>query len=182
MARLVKSTPYAVLEVNHLVAKKTGAIKAQHELDSTDFANIKAENGMLLVVDEVGRKVNLPKTGKEVVMLHFSAEKRYDDHKNDLGQFALSVGESYPRLYALAIGDTFTTNAVDMGTYTTETIDAAITAGAVYGTAGTDGYIHLANAPVEGAAVQLQAIKWTTMPNGDPGIKFAVIAPTPATV
>lgn len=114
---------YAVLEGNLLSARKTGQVKAQLPLNESDFENDPAENGMVLIYDEVDGSVRKPADDEgslgssdnktdEKVMLHFSVEKLYNVREQSLADFALPLGEFYPRLYELNKGDKFTTDAV----------------------------------------------------------------------
>ena len=86
----------------------------------------------------------------------------------------------YP-LDKLVVNDRFTTSTVAYDTAifaNEEAIEAAIEAGTVYGkpceVTGYKGCIELTKTAPTGK-VGLKAVKFTTIPNGDAGIKFAVI-------
>jgi len=172
---------YAVLETNHVSAVRTGDIKAQYDLDATDFATVGAENGMLLVADEVLGKVNLPTAATDYVMLHASEEIGYEEkgRKN----FVLELGSFAPKLLKLSKGDIIETNCVQfedeaVQTYTQyadyAAIVAAIDGSTVYGIPSTTGRIQINGATTGTAVVELKALKGVTLPNGENGIKFLV--------
>ena len=48
---------YGQLELNNVAFRRDGRVEAQCFLDETDFADVPAENGMLLAVDRVNRAV-----------------------------------------------------------------------------------------------------------------------------
>jgi len=167
MARLVKQGS-AVLEVNLLAAQNTGQMKAQYPFRTGDFPkSAPAENGMLLVVDDVAGRVQRPAVNTDYVWLHYSVEKVYGEHAPELSNFNLYEGSgTLPRLYKLAIGDTFTTNAVEL--------NAVSPAPGVFAYPGTDGYITLSALAVPTARVELRLVRVMTMPDGQVGHKFAV--------
>lgn len=160
-------TKYSVVEFNRVVAQKTGNMKSQFPLDPTAFADKVAENGMLLVVDEIAGTVKFPTdVTAPVVYIHFSPEKLYNNE--GLNAFALAPGGLYPNMYALAVGDTFTTNCVS-GDMTTAV------GGTNYGVPDASGKIKLVVvAGIATANVVLDVVKKTTLPNGDLALKFVV--------
>lgn len=178
---------YAVLELNKVTFPKTGAIFAQYALGSDFSSTVPAENGMLLAIDEVAGEVALPAgaTG-EVLALHYSTEKLYNQQNQRLKDFALfpdttTVGDAnYPRLGVLALSDTFTTNCIsyteanfaDVATLKTA-IDAVGTT-PLYGVACANGGIEIV-AVKPTAGVGLTVIKATTLPSGDYAVKFGVM-------
>jgi len=181
---------YAVLELNKCAFQKDGRLITQLPLGSDFSSSVPAENGMLLGADYAKGKVVLP-TGAatEIIGLHYSTEKLYNQQNQRLKDFALFPDTSatiedanYPRLGILAVGDTFTTNCISYDPDEASLADEAtvkITAAAaattaLYGIPTADGTIQLtAIAPTTG--VGLQVVKATTLPNGDYGIKFVVI-------
>ena len=180
---------YAVLEPNFLAARRTGQVRAQLPLDTTDFATIPAQNGMLLQYDVVNGAVTLPEGSagaQKGLMLHFSVEKEYDNIRPGLNNHAVwrqsdndFPGTPYPRLFQLHIGDTFTTDAVktNAGTRTaaeTATDFAALTLGHVY-QVGTDGFIDAsAGNKSTITSVMFKLIAKTTLPDGGSACKFEV--------
>jgi len=177
MAILKQASVYGVVELNHVAAVKTGAIKAQFPLDATQFASIPAENGMLLVVDEATESVKLPSAITSAVYLHASVEKDYEDKGRKY--FSVKQADDFlPRLYKLQKGDTFETNAFQYldATYANyAAIVAAISATVVYGIPSTAGYIQIVAAPGGTEVATLKVVKGVTLPNGELGLKFAVV-------
>lgn len=155
-----------VIELNHVAAVRTGEIKAQYEM-ATSLAAIGAQQGMLLVVDDVAGEVRLPANETEYVYLHASEEQLYEDH---LGRedFILE-SPKLPRMYKLTKGDIFETNCVELNGLNPATAT-------VVGVPNADGYIHLYDAvsvPTD-AVVVLKIVAEVTLPNGKDGIKFVV--------
>lgn len=174
---------YGQIELNNCAFRRDGRIEAQCALDETDFASVPAENGMILAVDNVARKVRfVDSTEACPVAINYSAEHIYDERTPGLKNFKLNLGEFYPRLGYLSIGDKFTTNCFSYDT-TDFADDDAIEAMdpssvAVYASeyAGGDGTILLkkTTAP-SGVKVLLRVIQATTMPDGTFGLKFQVV-------
>lgn len=174
---------FGQLELNQVAFPRDGRIEAQCALDETDFADVPAENGMLLAVDRVNRAVKLPTSANVAVMpvaINYSAEHMYDERANGLKDFKLERGEFLPRLGFLSAGELFTTNCLcyDDGDFADD--DAVITAAedlantALYGGVSDNGAILLVKAaPTEGPV--LKAVEKTTMPDGQFAIKFQVL-------
>lgn len=184
---------YGQIELNNVFFRREGAIEAQCALDTNDFAfegeanesKGYCENGMILAVDKTNNLVKLPTdAANEVYALVYSTEHMYDERKNSLGDFYLPAGTFYPRLGYIKKGEVFTTNCVcyeetDFPTTETETtveavIKKAIEANEVYGVPSVHGRIHLTKDAKDSSLV-LKAVKYYTMPNGTPGIKFQVM-------
>lgn len=186
---------YPVLEANVLKARHTGRIWSQYELDETSFSTGLAYNGMILAIDDAAKSVKLPvatTTADEVYALHFSVESEYE-HKG-LNTFAVAreavqanpnVSVQYPRMFELAVGDTFHTNcikfannsniaAVNNPSTTTTSLKHIIEAGTpVYGGVGTSGYI-MVDTDKQPVGPVLQAVAQDTLPNGEWAVKFVV--------
>lgn len=175
---------YGQLELNQVAFRRDGRIEAQCALDAEDFAEIPAENGMLLAVNNVARTVAFPEDGgKFPIALHYSTEHMYDERLPGLKNWALERGSFLPRLGYLAVGDKFTTNTVcydeadfaDEDTLVEALAKDKLAETPIYGGVCADnGYIKLGKTePTEGPV--LMAILKTTMPDGQLGIKFQVI-------
>lgn len=166
--------------------------------EDTD-GKVVCQNGMILVVDNVTRTIRLPGADDDeatIYAINYSTEHLYDERAQGLKNFRLyaqpdtavktgvgNVGriwpgyDFFPRLGYLSVGDKFTTNTVELNGYTEETIKTALTNGnKVLAGASVNGDIILVgeedampNGPV------LQVIKVTTMPDGQPALKFQVI-------
>ena len=184
---------FGQLELNQVAFRRDGRVEAQCALDDTDFASVPAENGMLLAVDRVNRKVKFPKSAVIAtcpVALNYTTEHMYDERANALKDFKLELGEFYPRLGFLSVGELFTTNCVGYddeewtatGSGTTaKTADEnfvaackAVATTPLYGGISDEGAIAVsATAPEEGPV--LKVVEATTMPDGTFGIKFQVL-------
>lgn len=172
--KLVKAGEYGQLELNFAAFRRNGAIEAQCKIaEGIEYI----ENGMLLAVDRKGRTVGYA-TGAEgeVIALNYTTEHMYDKSADALKNFKLEKNSFLPRLGYIGVADKFTTNTVCYDSAVITDVAAAIKAGKVYGkpctTAGYKGYIELTKT-AEGAVVE--AIEYTTMPDGQPAVKFVGI-------
>lgn len=202
MARLNKldgvNYGYGQLELNQFAAPRDGRIEAQLPLDSAKFhkayANYKgtnynvdvpAEVGMILVVDKAGRKITAAApTGKEMYALNYSTEHMYDEREPQLRKFCMYPAETgydfrsnlyddfYPRMGFLAIGDRFTTNTVEVGDLTKETLGDAL---GQFAGPNADGYWELKGEEVPANGPVAQVVEVTTMPDGAPAVKLMVV-------
>ena len=169
--KLVKAGEYGQLELNFAAFRRNGAIEAQCKIaGGIDYI----ENGMLLAVDRKNRTVGYP-TGNEgeVIALNYTTEHMYDERAKALKHFKLEKNSFLPRLGYIGVADKFTTNTVCYDDTVITDIAKALKDGKVYGkpctAEGYKGYIELTN-NAEGAVVE--AIEYTTMPDGQPAVKF----------
>jgi hypothetical protein len=125
---------FPTVETNDLFAVKTGSLKSQYPFVK-GAGNKMVDNGIALVVDETGKKIVRPTTGKEKVGLHVSEERIYEGH---LGRktFQLNGDVNVPRVALLKAGDVFETDAIVMD-------NAMAIADAKYVVPHTDGYWRL---------------------------------------
>ena len=157
---------YGQLELNFAAFRRNGAIEATCKIEEgIDYI----ENGMLLAVNRKDRTVGYP-TGAEgeVIALNYTTEHMYDERAKALKDFKLDAGTFLPRLGYIGKADKFTTNTVyydDVNSITTYKYGKPCT------TAGYEGYIELTNTR-EGAVVEVIDAN-TTMPDGQPAVKFA---------
>ena len=170
---------YGQLELNNVAFRRDGRVEAQCALDATDFASIPAENGMLLAVDRVARKVKLATDASLPIALNYTAEHMYDEQHNGLKDFKLERGSFLPRLGYLSVGDLFTTNCIsyDTGDYANDA--AVVTAAgtlttAMYGGICANGTIQVQDSKPSVGPV-LKAVEKTTMPDGQFALKFQVL-------
>ena len=172
---------YGQLELNNVAFRRDGRVEAQCFLDETDFADVPAENGMLLAVDRVNRTVKFATDDSLPIALNYTTEHMYDERANALKDFKLERGTFLPRLGYLSVGDLFTTNCFGYDADFAD--DAAVKAvklsgtGAVtvYGGISEEGAILLTKtAPEEGPV--LKAVEVTTMPDGQFAFKFQVLS------
>ncbi|MFD0587812.1 hypothetical protein ACFQZE_07340 [Paenibacillus sp. GCM10027627] len=176
MAIKKNTSVYGVSELNKVAAVKTGQHFTQYVLDGTDFVTTPAENGMLLVIDHVAKKIKKATAVTQLVGLHSSVEKIYENEKGRK-HFSVKIGDFNPRVYTLSVGDVFETNTFqyDDTVYADfAAIKAAINATTVFGVAGTNGYIDVKAATTPTAVVELKAVEAVVLPNGENGIKWVV--------
>lgn len=171
---------YGQLELNNVAFRRDGRVEAQCALDDIDFASVPAENGMLLAVDRINRKVKFPKSAVIAtcpVALNYTAEHMYDERANALKDFKLEKGSFYPRLGYLSVGDLFTTNCFgyDAAFADDDAVKAVdLSSTAVYGGISDEGAILLVkSAPSDGPV--LKVVEKTTMPDGQFAFKFQVL-------
>lgn len=175
---------YGQLELNNVAFRRDGRIEAQCALDATDFADVPAENGMLLAVDNINRVVKFATDASLPIALNYTTEHMYDERTPGLKNFKLDIADGfYPRLGYLAVGDKFTTNCIsyDSTSDATFTGDEAfktaldnIATTKLYGGIAEDGSIKVSATKPTAGPVLLVVAK-TTMPDGQLGIKFQVL-------
>lgn len=172
---------FGQVELNNVAFRRDGRIVAQCAPDTTDFASIPVENGMILAVDEANRTVKLANDDSLPLALVYSTEHMYDERMPGLKNFKLNgTNDFLPRLGYFAVGDKWHTNTICYSDteYTNEA--ALITAlkayktAAVYGKADATGAVCLtATAPTAG--LKLKVIEYGTMPDGQKGVKLQVL-------
>ena len=163
----------AVAESNHIAAVKTGQIYSQYGLAG---AVTELENGMLVVVDHVGKQIKKPAAITDVCHLHLSVIKEYEGKGGKY--FSVKQGEFAPSVYKLHLGDIFETNAVlyDDAVYANPTaIGAAINATTVYGIPDVSGNIKVVATLGGTEKTALKAVELVSLPNGETGIKWVCI-------
>ena len=177
---------HAQLELNNASFRRDGRVEAQCKLNATDFSSAApAENGMILAVDKANNQIKKSVDKTLPVALNYTSEHMYDERNNGLKDFALTPDDMLPRLGYLSVGDAFTTNAIAFdiaatgADFTSESVAlsavAAYASTAIYGTDCSDGYILVTNSTGKINNVKLKVVKNSTMPDGQPGIKFQVI-------
>ena len=162
---------YSVVETNHIAAVRTGEIKAQYPFVGMDFI----ENGMLFNVDEQLGIVRPVEDAKEFCYLHASEERVYENWYGR-NMWRLNTATQIPRMMKLAEGDIFETDAVKWTAFTDE---ADARDNATHGIPDSSGYIELVDAAHTNLLTQysivLEVVDWITLPNENPGVKFAVL-------
>ena len=97
---------FGQVELNNVAFRRDGRIVAQCAPDTTDFAAIPVENGMILAVDETARTVKLPTNASLPLALVYSTEHIYDERTPGLKNFRLNgTNDFLPRLGYLDVGD-----------------------------------------------------------------------------
>lgn len=177
---------YGQVELNQFARRRDGRIEAQCKLNAVEFKNIKAENGMLLAIDNTTREIHLPTTENlakgMVIGLNYSSEHMYGIEEVGLKDFALGLNDHLPRLGYLAVGDKFTTNTICFNS-ADETLGSEakvlkaledLSKNVIYGKISDIGYIELTSkAPTEGPV--LKVVELTTMPDGQRAVKLQVL-------
>lgn len=171
---------YGQLEINFFTAPRDGQIEAQCKLNETDFADMPAEVGMLLAVDNINRRVKLPVAGEPYpIAINYSTEHMYDERNDALKNFRQTLNDFLPRMGYLNVGDKFHTNTVCYDTdefADDEALKAALKKDArlatpIFGGISEIGAIKLsATQPTEGPVFMV--IEDATMPDGQYGVKI----------
>lgn len=161
---------YGVVEPNHLSAPRSGHVYGQ--LPANEEIEI-LENGMFVKYDYAAGEVNFDGDGPWFLV--FNEEKLYDERKQMHKDYAMKVEDFYdgimtPRVFAIELGDIYTTNCFAEGTEVDE--DCAATP--QYFAPNADGLLELTD---DGF---LKAVKVYTMPDGQPGVKLQCIKNQPA--
>lgn len=175
---------FGQLELNNVFFRRAGMVEAQCALGE-DFADVPAENGMLLAVDRVNRIVKFPVEGEDMpIALNYTSEHSYEERTIGLKNFKLERGTFYPRMGFLSAGELFTTNCFsydDAEFAKEETLmeavkdKATLAAKAVYGGVCENGTIKLsATKPAFGPV--LKVVEKTTMPDGQFALKLQVVS------
>ena len=177
MARMTISG-YGQVELNNVAFRRDGRIEAQCALDTTDFASVPAENGMILRVKKADHKVCFADSSaaNQLYALNYSAEHMYDERNPGLKNFKIEATNDFlPRLGYLSAGDLWTTNCIDLGTYANASaVASALASEVVYAAVGTQGAVVLDSAaPSVGPVIQV--IKKTTMPDGQDAFQLQVL-------
>lgn len=180
MARLTIDG-YGQVELNNVAFRRDGRIEAQCALSTADFSeNTPAENGMILRVKKASHEVCFADASakNQLYALNYSSEHMYDERNPGLKNFKLVPGEFYPRLGYLAVGDLWTTNCIDLGSYASaDAVAAAMTNATVYATVGTQGApVLAATVPTSAVGPVMQVIKKTTMPDGQEAFQLQVLS------
>lgn len=171
---------YAQVELNNVAFRRDGRIEAQCALDGEEFKTTPAENGMILAVDKANRVIKFAEDDSLPVALHYSSEHMYDERKPGLANFSLRPGTFFPRMGYLSVGDLWTSNCLcyEDSEFTDDTALKNALKGCAtttyYGGISEIGAVKIsATKPSVGPV--LKVVKFYTMPNGAPGVKFQVI-------
>ena len=174
---------YGQIEINNCAFRRDGRIEAQCKLDPVEFkvGGEKAENGMLLGVDNVSRTCHKATAKDVLVGIHYSTERVYEFGDIGLKKFALEQGSFLPRIGFLAIADKFTTNTVcfDEANFADEeALDeafAGLAEAPLYATIASDGcgYWEIVKEKPEGICAVVT--KKTTMPDGQKAVQLQIV-------
>lgn len=164
MAVTIARTGFGYVEPNHLSAPRNGQVYAQ--LPAAEDIDV-LENGMFVKYDYAAGECNFD--GEGPWMMVFNEEKLYDERHQMHRDYAMQKTDFYdgvmtPRVFAMAPGDIFTTNAVKEAEYN---VGDKLKVGA-------DGRLEAGAAPA--GEHSFKVVKETTMPDLQPGVKIQVIA------
>ena len=164
MAVTIARTGFGYVEPNHLSAPRNGQVYAQ--LPAAEDIEV-LENGMFVKYDYAAGECNFD--GEGPWMMVFNEEKLYDERHQMHRDYAMQKSDFYdgvmvPRVFAVAPGDIFTTNAVKEAEYN---VGDKLKVGA-------DGRLEAGAAAAGEHAFKV--VKETTMPDLQAGVKIQVIA------
>lgn len=168
---------YASLEMNRARYLAQGNVVSQTPLAAEFTEEAPCENGMWVCANKANGEIRTLKAEGEMVGIVYTTEKEWGRYEYGLNRHA-DVAGAYPRVGILDIGDTFTSNCFDMGDFTSvEELEAAMakldtTPLYVVPVVGNGRPKVTATAPSAGAYAQV--VKYTTVPNGEPAIKYVV--------
>ena len=173
---------FGQIELNNVAFRRDGRIEAQCNLDPTDFAEVPAENGMLLAVDKANRAIKFYNASKELPLaINYSTEHMYDERANGLKDFKLKPGQLSPRMGYLSVGDLFTTNCLcyNDSEFTTEdnlmeALNACGTTPVYCGVSEVGAWLVSKTKPAKGPVAKV--VKSYTMPDGQYGAKLQVLS------
>ena len=175
---------YGQIELNNVAFRRDGRIEAQCKAAAGTgefFETAKVENGMILAVDKVSKKVTVPTDDSLPLAINYSSEHIYDERTPGLKNFALNGKDDfYPRLGYPAVGDIFTENCIcyDSTEFSNDATLVSAIAGtgttALFGTESSLGAIFITATPTNTAQIKLRVLAGTTMPDGQYGVKFQV--------
>lgn len=162
---------YASLEMNRAGYLKNGLVVSQLPLCDEFTAEAPCENGMWLDANKANGELRPAADLNATFGIVYTTEKEW---RNDRGlMHHCSVAGEYPRVGVMQPGDTFTTNCFDMGEVSEEELKALEAPLYLAPEAGKALPKLVKELPAEGFYAQV--IKYTTMPNGEPAIKYNVV-------
>ena len=167
---------YPHLEINRAAFLKNGEVVSQLPLSADFTAEAPCFNGMWVDANKANHEIKPAAAVTAMYGIVYTAEKEWNPQALGLKNFAQKEGE-YPRVGIMQRGDTFTTNCFDMGEYENpEAIKTALEAKEnmfIIPVAGNAMPALAKAAPAEG--LYGQVIKYYTMPNGEPAIKYIIV-------
>ena len=156
---------YRQVEPNHLSAPRNGRVYAQLPADSSIE---KLEQGTFVKYDYAAGKVDF--TGEGPWMMVYNEEKLYDERKQMHRDYAMLKTDFYdgvmtPRVFAMELGDIYTTNNLADGSYS---VGDNVTPGA--------NGILAAGGTIAAGTLVLKVVKEYTLPDGQPAVKLQVVS------
>ena len=178
---------YATLELNQVAFPKTGMVVSQTPLGDAFTEDAPCENGMWVVADKAKGVIEAPAAvGDKPIGIVYTTEKEYDNYHYGLQTFGRKIKGDYPRVGLLGVGDTVTTNCLQyntdnfandaaLDTYLKGNLAAAATAAYVVIKAGSAIPEIVKALPQNYAGAYGRIVKYYTVPNGAPGVKYQMI-------
>lgn len=178
---------YASLELNQVAFPQTGMVESQMPLSSAFDATAPCENGMWVVADKAAGEITPPSAVTDkLIGIVYTTEKEYDSYHIGLQNFHQVAGQ-YPRVGHLSVGDTVTTNCLQ---YNTSNFADAAAIDTWFATPTNVAYVVIPASttlskaipelvktlPANYAGTYGKVVKYYTMPNGEKGIKYQIVA------
>lgn len=156
---------YRQVEPNHLSAPRNGRVYGQLPADESIE---KLEQGTFVKYDYAAGKVDF--TGEGPWMMVYNEEKLYDERHQMHRDYAMLKTDFYdgvmtPRVFAMELGDIYTTNNLADGSYT---LGDKVTP-------GSDGIL-AAGGTIAAGTLVLKVVKEYTLPDGQPAVKLQVVS------
>ena len=184
---------YATLELNQVAFPKTGMVVSQTPLgakfttdSSVSGAYGVCENGMWVVADKAAGVIDAPAAATDKpIGIVYTAEKEYDIFHYGLKTFGRKVAGDYPRVGILGVGDTVTTNCLqyndstwanDAALFADLKKDLTVAANAIYVAPVAGSPIPQLTKTKPGSGIYAKVVKFYTVPNGEPGVKYQIIS------
>ena len=184
---------YATLELNQVAFPKTGMVVSQTPLDASFTLEAPCENGMWVVADKAAGVIKAPAAATDKpIGIVYTTEKEYDIFHYGLQTFGRKIAGDYPRVGILGVGDTVTTNCLqyddtefkavtsgdDQKTAEEALFDAlkAIGTTPLYVVPVADSAVPKITATKPNSGIYAKVVKFYTVPNGEPGVKYQVIS------
>lgn len=172
---------YASIELNQCDFPKTGKVISQTPLGAEFTKDAPCENGMWVCASIADGVVKSIAEVTDPIGVVYTAEKEYDSYHAGLKNFGRKVAGDYPRVGVLALGDKITSNCLQYDE--TEFADEATLFNALRACDQTPVYVvPVAGSPVAkltavkpGTGLVARVVKFYTVPNGEPGVKYEVI-------
>ena len=191
---------YASLELNQVAFPKTGMVVSQTPLGAAFTEQAPCENGMWVVADKAAGVIAAPAAATDKpIGIVYTTEKEYDIMHYGLKTFGRKVAGDYPRVGILGVGDTVTTNCLQ---YDDSVFQAVTTSGSEKTSAEVlDDYLsalddtnkaYVVISAKNGAKAGVpeivktlpngytgiygRIVKYYTVPNGEPGVKYQIIS------
>lgn len=168
---------YASLEMNYAEFLATGNIVSQLPLADTFTKDAPCENGMWVCANRAQSAIAAPAAVTDMIGIVYTAEKEYNPWEIGLKNFC-KVGGDYARIGVVSKGDTFTSNCFqyDTGDFADDeavnTALAAIATTPLYLAVVAGSAVPKLTKAVPATGAYATVVKFYTMPNGEPAIKY----------